>query len=548
MPDRIGGLFSTLTIRRRPAGLAASLMLLALSPAFLQAGVANADDREPAAAPSNSGRAHPASALQRLLQRLEEQNDRLAEQNAKLAEQNARLSEQNQRLELKLENIARQRASARATAPTLAEPPAPDERKGVSGDSGTSSPTPRVTRPTPDVGPSEHPPGQVVIARNKREEDMPFELRADLFSQVRYSYFAERADEWTDSAGNVLPLRGFDSLELTRNFIQLSGYAIDRRLQFTANLFSSTALNSTNYLGWINYQFNRAIDIRAGNWIVPGTREWLESFRYTLGADRLMATTFFRPNISPGIWAQGEPLDNLHYVLMFANSLNRFNQGVERIGNSWALGGTLWWEPFGPFGPGPSDIEHHVRISPRIGTNFAFGRESNQGVNSDQTGNPEDTILRLSDGTPLFRLGSLAPGVELRSVNVNLWTVDLAMKYRGFALSGEYFLRWLDGFEPIGGVVPLDSLFDHGALLQTAYFVLPGTVEGFARSSFVSGHFGGGYEVGGGVNWYIRGNRDWRMTVEVLNINRSPAQNLLTGYRAGESGTLYQLQLFTDFF
>ncbi len=37
------------------------------------------------------------------------------------------------------------------------------------------------------------------------------------------------------------------------------------------------------------------------------------------------------------------------------------------------------------------------------------------------------------------------------------------------------------------------------------------------------------------------------MTFEVLRIDHSPAQNILTGYRAGESGTLYPLQWFTDF-
>jgi hypothetical protein len=37
------------------------------------------------------------------------------------------------------------------------------------------------------------------------------------------------------------------------------------------------------------------------------------------------------------------------------------------------------------------------------------------------------------------------------------------------------------------------------------------------------------------------------MTAEVLFINHSPAQNILTGYRAGESGTLFQLQWFSDF-
>ena len=489
--------------------------------------------------------------VSQLLKRLEDQNARLAEQNAKLMEQNARLAEQNDSLARQLvdgakgqsDTSARQRDplavdSAARTPPTLTTKPVVV--------------VPPAARPSPPKKPiidadEDDPSGQIVVAR-RQQGPMPFELRADLFTQIRYSNFARDRDYWIDSAGNLQPLSSFDSFELTRNFIQLSGYALDPRLQFTANIFSSTAINNTVYLGWINYRFNRAFDLRAGNWIVPGTREWLESFRYTLGADRLMATTFFRPNISPGVWAQGEPFDNVHYVAMVANSLNRFNQGVDRIGTSIAFGGTVWWEPMGPFGPGPSDIEHHPRLSPRLGTSFAFSRESNQGFGATENGNPEDTILRLSDGTPLFRPGALAPGVELSKANVNLWALDAALKYRGFTLSGEYFLRWLDGFDYRGGELPMDSLFDHGALLQTAYFVIPGRLEGFARSSFVSGRFGGGYEVGGGVNWYLRASRDWRMTFEVLNVNRSPAQNLLTGYRAGESGTLYQLQLFTDFF
>jgi hypothetical protein len=57
----------------------------------------------------------------------------------------------------------------------------------------------------------------------------------------------------------------------------------------------------------------------------------------------------------------------------------------------------------------------------------------------------------------------------------------------------------------------------------------------------VVGHFGCG------VNWYPRSSRDWRFTLEVLQINRSPAQNLLTGYRAGEGGTLFQLQWFSNY-
>jgi hypothetical protein len=63
----------------------------------------------------------------------------------------------------------------------------------------------------------------------------------------------------------------------------------------------------------------------------------------------------------------------------------------------------------------------------------------------------------------------------------------------------------------------------------------------------VTGQFGGGNEFGGGLNWYPQGKRTWRFTFEVLRIDHSPAQNVLTGYRAGESGMLYQLQWIADF-
>jgi hypothetical protein len=404
-----------------------------------------------------------------------------------------------------------------------------------------------AARPRFAVGEYDFDRGAFMLVRPIDPDRTPFELRADVFTQARYFGFARSKQTWTDSTGAVLPVASYSSVEVTRNFLQFSGYAIDPRLQFTAIMFSSTAINDTVYLGWINYRFNDALDVRVGNWLVPGTREWYESFRYTLGSDRLMATTFFRPNISPGIWAQGEPIENVHYVAMLANSLNRFTQGIQRVGSSVGFGGTIWWEPLGRFGLGPSDIEDHRSLRLRVGTNLALSREANQGAGTPGDTNPEDTIIRLSDGTPLFRAGALGPGVVLRGTDVQLWTIDAAAKYRGLSLSGEYFLRWLDNFNTGGGPMPFHSLFDTGALLQGSFFLIPGKFEAFARSSFVTGHFGGGYEVGGGVNWYPRSSREWRFTLEVLEINGCPAQNLLTGYRAGESGTLLQLQWFSDF-
>ena len=130
---------------------------------------------------------------------------------------------------------------------------------------------------------------------------------------------------------------------------------------------------------------------------------------------------------------------------------------------------------------------------------------------------------------------------------MQLWTVDAAFKYRGLSLDGEFFFRWLDNFSTVGNAPPFSSLFDYGGLLQGGCFWIPTKLETYARSSVVTGRFGTGSEFGGGINWYPRGSRDWRLTAEVLYINHCPADNPLTGYRAGESGTLVQLQWFTDF-
>ena len=373
--------------------------------------------------------------LARRMQLLERQNAELADQNRSLTHQLDKVTRRYDELNRRLEQI--EPGLARPTPPVPApSPPDTNSRPQVSGPSPSGpdphlvsdpsaprdpgmtgepvappgySPFPKAPDPPPRprfaVGEYDDERGAFVLVRPTDAQRVPFELRADLFTQARYFNFGRSKDTWTDSTGARLPVQNFDSIEVTRNFVQFSGYGIDPRLQFTAILFSSTAINDTVYLGWINYRFSDALDVRVGNWIVPGTREWYESFRYTLGADRLMATTFFRPNISPGIWAQGEPIENVHYVAMLANSLNRFTQGVQRVGSSKAFGGTLWWEPLGGFGPGPSDIEDHQPLSPRIGTNLAISREANQGLGELGEAQP-----RGHDRQALGRYAPVPPG------------------------------------------------------------------------------------------------------------------------------------------
>ena len=370
------------------------------------------------------------------------------------------------------------------------------------------------------IGGYDEEKSQFILAQPRDPERTPFALNFDLITELRYTGFARSARTWTDSAGVVLPVRNYDTIEVNRNWFQFSGYALDPRLQFMAIIFNSSTSNTTLFLGWIDYRFSKAFTLSAGYYKVPGSREWYDSFRYTLGADRTMATTFFRPSMSPGIWASGEPVDDLHYIAMVANSFNGLDLAENRIGSNMAFGGTLWWEPLGKFGPGPSDVEWHERPTPRIGTSLTVSREQLPGPAAVQS-NPENTLFRLSDGTPLSTPGALAPGVQVNTTGVQLWSIDAAVKYRGLSLSGEYYLRWLDDFRYTGGPLSIRSLFDNGAYAQASYFVIPRRLEGYARSSFVTGRFGGGDEWSGGLNWYVLGHAQL-----ADDLRRDPDQSL----------------------
>ena len=191
----------------------------------------------------------------------------------------------------------------------------------------------------------------------------------------------------------------------------------------------------------MNFVFNDAFTLGGGNVKVPGTREWTESNRYTLGADRTMATTFFRPSVSPGVRMNGEPLHGFFHYAGVCNSLHPVGPAANRANTNMSYTTNMWWEPLGEFGPGYSDQEYHGAMVVKTGGSLSYQRTNREPDLAAGTTNPENTILSLSDGTPIYQVNSLGPGVTLWAADVLPFSYDLGFKYRGFSLSGEYFAR-----------------------------------------------------------------------------------------------------------
>ena len=377
-------------------------------------------------------------------------------------------------------------------------------------------------------------------------DEVPFSLKFNNQNMFRYTGFARAVRTFTDNAGNVTDITNRSNIEIPRGRLIFSGNALLPDLGYYVNIdYNTVTSNPINFRGyWLSYRFSRAFQIFAGQNKVPGSREWLESSFSALGPDRSMATTFFRPSLSQGVWIAGEPLDGLFYHAMVSNGFNTLNTPPNELDSRFCYSGSVWWEPWGKFGPTYSDLEWHDEAVIRCGTSLTYSTEQGQQGNPNA---PENADIRLSDGTLITETGAFAPGVTLQTYNIGLAAFDFAWKRRGLSIATEIYLQELFSLHG-DGPLPVSSTFACGGFAQVAWFAIPSEFEIYGRTSQVAGAYGNGSEYAGGFNWYfLPGRNNLRFTLDAAWLVRCPADQNRTDYQAGNSGLLLRTQIQTLF-
>jgi hypothetical protein len=384
-----------------------------------------------------------------------------------------------------------------------------------------------------------------VLVESTDPESMPYKLVVRNFAQVRFTNTQLDSLTFVDHLGNVRPVDPRNDISLNRDLLTFSGYVFSPKMQYNFIVWSSGSLGDVVFGGWIDYEFCKAFKLYAGYNGMPGSRSLIGNFKDLEGMDRSMADTFFRPGFTQGIWATGEPVDNLFYHAMIGNSLNTLAIPTTKIDTNMAYSGSVWWEPLGSYGPGEAsnDLERQPTPVVRLGGSYTHAREDRFSDSSATA--PDNTQLSNSDGTLFFATGSLAPGVTVLLADYNMWAVDAGLKYQGLALNGQYFFRTLSNFRA-DGPLPLSSTFDHGFEASAGYFFFP-KLEFYARTSFVFGQFGNSDEYGGGFSWYPFAIRGVRINGEVGRIDQCPVGNIITPYSRGETGIYCVLQAMLNF-
>jgi hypothetical protein len=368
--------------------------------------------------------------------------------------------------------------------------------------------------------------------------DTPFELVVTGRLQMRHTAFDRQADTYFNRAtGTAVPIEERNDFEIERGRIAFGGYVHDPKLQFYLQIDLDTDENHRAVAQdfWFNYEFSKAFNLYAGKAFIPGSRAWLDGALRMQFGDRSMATTFFRPDRTVGLWAIGNLTEDWMYRVMVGNGFQTADTTPDEVDDRIMVAASTWWEPLADFGSGYSDLEHHKDLAVRIGTSFAHASQEGK---VDGTIPDEQNYARLSDGVRLIDPGALAPGVTVNHFDIYLVAADLAAKYRGFSFNAEFYARWLDNFAATGPV-PFDELYTDGFYFDTGYMICPQKLEVAGRVSTVDGLLGNAWEYAAALNIFFNGHNN-KLTFDATYLDGSPVNNSGANYRLGDRGVMFR--------
>jgi len=291
--------------------------------------------------------------------------------------------------------------------------------------------------------------------------------------------------------------------------------------------------------GNLNYTFKDWFSVGAGIRSLPGTRSVEGNFPFWLGVDsRLMADEFFRPSYTSGIWAWGRIAKKLDYIAMVGNNLSTLGVSAAQLDNGFnTISTSLVWKPTtGEFGPGFGDFENHENLATRLGVHFNYSEENKQSQPNSE--GFENTQLRLSDGSVIFTPNLFGQGITITDATYKMTSFDAGLKYRGFSLDAEYFLRWLNHFHGPGAAV-IPELFDHGVQTQVSTMLIPKILQLYSGGSTIFGQYGQPWDFRVGMNLHPFKNRVVRWNTEFLYLHRSAVGYTALPYPVGGNGPVF---------
>jgi hypothetical protein len=372
------------------------------------------------------------------------------------------------------------------------------------------------------------------------------DMNISIYTYARYLNQLGLASSYQDAFGNTKSVQERQDFQLTKVQIKFLGWILDPKLRYFLYAWTSNATQGQGaqvvVAGNVGYTFNKYATLSAGITSLPGVRTTEGNFPFWLSVDsRHIADEFFRPSYTSGIWVKGNIAKRLRYQAMLGNNLSTLGVSASRLDKGFnTLSTTLVWNPTGDFKEVYGDFESSKEATTRLAAHFSRSDENRESQPSNDSF--ENTQLRLSDGTVIFTPNLFGPGVTITDATYKMFDVDGSLKYRGFALEGEYYWRWLNNFKGTGvAVVP--DLFDHGFQLQASGMVIPRILQAYGGTSRINGQYGDPWDVRAGINWFPWKNKVVRWNTEWLYLRNSPVGYSSVPFAIGGRGSIFHSTL-----
>jgi len=373
------------------------------------------------------------------------------------------------------------------------------------------------------------------------------DLSLSIYTYVRYLNQLGLDATYTDAFGNLKNVQQRQDFQIQKVQMKFLGWVFNPKFRYFLYAWTSNASQGLGaqvvLAGNVNYTFNKHFNFSGGITSLPGTRSVEGNFPFWLGVDtRLIADEFFRPSYTSGIWARGQIVDHLRYQIMLGNNLSTLGVSAAQLDNGLnTLATALIWTPTaGEFGAGFGDFEHHGQVAARLGAHFTRSDETKQSQpSSDQF---ENTQLRLEDGSVIFTPNLFGQGITINDATYKMADFDGGLKYRGYSLDGEYFLRWLDHFKG-PGTAGLPMIFSHGYQMQASAMVVPKTLQFYLGGSTIYGKYGNPWDFRSGLNWFPWHNKVVRWNNEFLYLHKSPVGYTSVPFAVGGTGPVFHSNL-----
>ncbi len=368
------------------------------------------------------------------------------------------------------------------------------------------------------------------------------DMSVSIYTYARYLNQLGLNSTYTDAFGKTKTIQERQDFQLQKVQVKFLGWVLDPKLRYFIYTWTSNPTQGQGaqvvVAGNVGYTFNKYLTLAAGITSLPGVRSTEGNFPFWLGVDsRMIADEFFRPSYTSGVWIKGQLAKRLRYQVMLGNNLSTLGVSAARLDNKFnTLSTAIVFAPTGEYGQGAGDFENHKNVASRFGLHFTRSNENKESQPNSDTF--ENTQLRLSDGTVIFTPDIFGPGVTITDARYRMLDFDGGMKYRGFALEGEYYWRWLDNFRG-PNTEGLPTLFDHGFQLQASAMVVPKTLQLYAGVSRIDGQYGEPFDFRLGTNWFPWNNKVVRWNTEWLYLRNSPVGYSSVPFVIGGRGSVF---------